>query len=615
MDLWASSHPQVAIEAFRGAAKSTLAEEAITLGAAYREFHNAIILGETYHRAVERLTAVKHEIETNPYLEELFGSLVGPVWTEGKIVLANGIIIQAFGRGQSLRGSKHLDHRPDLAFGDDIEDEESTKDEDAIRKTMRWLMAVVKPALAPHAKIRINGTRLHPKSVIVQLASQPDWVARQYPIEHIDPNTGDRAATWAARRPLAWIDEERASYARLGMSTEFNQEYMCEAEDAAQKPFTADLWRVEPTVRTWQAVYSMHDPARTTKATSARTGVAVWSWVNNRLIVWDAYAGYWKPDEIVADMFRVDELYRPIVLGVEQDGLEEFILQPLRHEQVRRGYSVPIRAMRAPKGKDDFIRSLQPFFKAHEVIFAKDTPDAYGEFMSFPSGLKDIPNALAYALRLRPGQSIYDSFSVQNIAEDLTAVARAPLWVALNASGACTAGALLQLVDGGVHVLADWVREGDPGAVLASLVADAGLECDRPPRYVAGPAHFANFDTVGLRPAARKIPVELRRGGSTLDGREELRGLLKRQHRGLPLFRVSTAARWTLNALSGGYARSTGKSGVLSEFPDEGPYKVLMEGIEAFAALLRTGSALADDQPLNYAYTPQGRRYVTTLPR
>lgn len=615
MDLWGSSIPQVAIEAFRGAAKSTLAEEAITLGSCYREFHNALILGETYHRAVERLTAIKHELETNPYIEDLFGSLVGPVWTEGKIVLTNGIIIQAFGRGQSLRGSKHLDHRPDLAFGDDIEDEESTKDEEAIRKTMRWLMAVVKPALAPGAKIRINGTRLHPQAVIVQLAAQPDWTARQYPIEHFDSESGERVATWADRRPLDWIDAERTSYARLGMSTEFNQEYMCQAEDAASKPFTADLWRVEPTVKTWQAVYSMHDPARTTNKTSASTGACQWSWVNNRLLVWDAYAGFWKPDEIVADIFRVDELYRPIVLGIERDGLEEFILQPLRQEQIRRGYSVPIRAMRAPKGKLDFIRGLQPFFKAHEVIFAKDMPEAKAQFLSFPSGRIDVPNALAYAFMLRPGQAIYDGFSVQNIAGDLSAVARVPLWVALNATAACTTGVLMQMVEGSLHVLADWVREGDPGAVLASIVADAGLECERPARYVAGPSHFTNFDTIGMRPAARKIPVELRRGGGVLEGREELRGLFKQAHRGIPRFRVAEAARWTLNALSGGYARATDKSGVLSEFAVEGPYKVLMEGVEAFAAMLRTGARLDEDAQINYAYTDKGVRYITSLPR
>ena len=51
--LWHGARPQVLIQAFRGAAKSTLAEEAIVIQACLRQFHNGIILGETYERAVD----------------------------------------------------------------------------------------------------------------------------------------------------------------------------------------------------------------------------------------------------------------------------------------------------------------------------------------------------------------------------------------------------------------------------------------------------------------------------------------------------------------------------------------------------------------------------------
>src|SRR5262249_29397762 len=155
----------------------------------------------------------------------------------------------------------------------------------------------------------------------------------------------------------------------------------------ATKPFTAEMFRVEPVLRSWHAVYAMVDPARTAKPeTSATTGVAVWSWINNRLIVWDAYARYWKPDEIIRDCFRIGEEFRPVVLGIEEDGLNEFILQPLRQEQIGRGISLPIQAVRAPKGKLDFIRALQPFFNAREVIFAKPLDELRAQLLSFPTG-------------------------------------------------------------------------------------------------------------------------------------------------------------------------------------------------------------------------------------
>jgi len=291
--------PRVLVQAFRGAAKSTLAEEAIIIQALTRGFHNGIILGETYERAVERLRAIKHELETNPLIFELFGEQVGPVWSEQKIVLTNGAIIQAFGRGQSLRGSKHLDWRPDRAFADDIENEDSVATPEAIEKTKNWLMATVEPALEPGALMRVNGTPLHPRCVICQLAADAAWVTRVYPVLHIDPTTGEERSTWPERFPLADITRKRAEYHRMGMAHSFAQEYMCQAEDPSTKPFTDNLIRVEPVVRTWHAVYAMCDPARSVKSTSATTGMAVWSWLANRLIVWDAFAGFWQPDEIV----------------------------------------------------------------------------------------------------------------------------------------------------------------------------------------------------------------------------------------------------------------------------------------------------------------------------
>src|SRR4029453_13747904 len=297
------------------------------------------------------------------------------------------------------------------------------------------------------------------------------------------------------------------------------------------------------------------DPARTVKATSSTTGVAIWSWVNNRLIVWDAYGHRWKPDEIIADMFAADEQYQPVTIGVERDGLEEFILQPLRQEQLRRGYAIPIRPMKAPKGKMDFIRSMQPFFKASEVVFAKDLPQAREQLLGFPTGAIDIPNALAYAMLLRPGQPVHDGFSGLNVGEEIFKLPRQPGYLSINATPMFTTAVMVQLNDGAFNVIWDAVREGDPGAVLSAIVADAGLEAGQRPKLYAPPEHFGNYDTVGLRGAVRKIPADLSQSGLGLDGRDEFPALFRRTIRSLPALRISSRARWTLNGFAGGYCK------------------------------------------------------------
>ncbi len=76
---------------------------------------------------------------------------------------------------------------------------------------------------------------------------------------------------------------------------------------------------------------------------------------------------------------------------------------------------------------------------------------------------------------------------------------------------------------------------------------------------------------------------------------------------------VAKEAPWVLNAFAGGYARMMLKGGILADFAEEGAYRVLMEGLESFAGLLKAGSPEEDDDDIQYATTPQGRRYRTAL--
>jgi len=607
---WHSDAPRVLDMVFRGGGKSTVAEEAIIVMACLQQFKNGLVIGETEPRAQERLAAIKHEFETNEDLLELFGDLKGRKWQETYIELSNGTVLRAHGRGQSLRGVKHLHYRPDIAFLDDLEDEESVRTPEARQKTMDWFVKTFMPALDPRARVRMAATPLHPEALALKLSRSPDWVVRKYPILYKDA-AGQEAATWPERYSLDWCRNKRREYESLGQRHAWQQEFMCEAENPEDKIFTPDLFRCEPQIKTWQPVYAVYDPARTVKSTSAMTGKIVGSWVNNRLIIWEAAGHLWKPDEIIEDIFNVDARYNPISIGVEEDGLHEFIMQPLRHAQINRGHPVPIRALKAPKGKLDFIRSLQPFFKAGEVIFAGDKlnfQELENQLMSFPSGRIDIPNALAYFLKLRPGIPMFDGFGAVNINEDIPVAQRHPAYLCVNATNSITTAMVVQVYDGMLSVLADFVREGDPGAVLADLIREASVFARKNFTLVAPTRHFQQYDQTGLVGVAKRIPVSINRGGVEVKGRAEIRDMMRKLSHGRPAFRVSTLASWTLRALSGGYAREIGHDHAV-----EGVYKVLCEGLECFAATLSSGLHDTENEGIRYATTSDGRRYMSAL--
>jgi len=365
----------------------------------------------------------------------------------------------------------------------------------------------------------------------------------------------------------------------------------------------------------------MVDPARSVGKRSATTAIPIWSWVANRLVVWDCRIGHWLPDEIISNMLDVDTQYRPVAIGVEEDALNQFILQPLRQAQVRHGHPLPIRPMAAKRytegrGKIDFIKSLQPFFAAGEVVFARPLPELTAQFLSFPKGYIDGPNALAYALKMRPGAALYDEFTQQNVCEEVGIAPHRQLYLAMNATKSYVTAVLVQFDGLTLNVIADDVDEGDPGQIAAAVVRRAQLTAiGRTLKIVAPPSHFDQWSNVGLQAAIARIPAEVIRGGSPADGQAEIRRLFQASVRGMPAVQVGYPARWTLNAFSGGYARSLKKGGGLTNEAEEGTYCTLMQGLESFCALMRVEVANEDTSGVGYTTSADGRRYRSAMVR
>lgn len=608
IDMWHSRDPYGLAMVFREGGKSTIAEEAFVIGAGYQLFHNAMIIGSTEKRACERLRAVKHEIEHNELVHLLFGSLVGAVWNEAEIILANGVRIIAVGRGQSLRGTKHLHYRPDFCFCDDIEESENVNTPDARDETLSWFMRVVIPAMDKHGRIRVNATPLDREALPFALQKRLKWKTLVVPIEYVD-DAGARRATWPGRYPLDWIDAKKRAFESVGKLDDYMREYMCVAEDPKKKSFTSDMFHVEPRVRTWHPTYAFLDPARTTKATSASTGWAVWSWVGNRLIVWDGGGGFWKPDEIVAKVFGLDQEYKPLTIGVEETGLNEFLMQPIRQEMVRRGVIVPVKPWNAPKDKMRFIAALQPFFMAKEITFAKEIQELRNQFLNFPSGRIDGPNALAYALLMRPGQAVYDEFGSDNVAIDLRLRSAEPAHLCLGARNGIVTAVLVQYSHGTLRIAQDWMREGDPSSVVPSIVKEARL-VHQNLKIVAAPEHWSGFNHLGLRGSVAKVPDELQRGAVPEMGRAELRELLRQRKSDVACVQVGIDARWTVNAFAAGYCFGIARNGTLTAEPVDDHYRTLMESVESFTGLLKTG--ISNER--NYQRTASGQLYVSALP-
>jgi len=599
--------------AFREGAKSTIGEEATIIMALFGEFRNGLIVGATADKAAERLHAIKAEFENNDLITEIFGDVRNQSnWSESEIALRNGTRLLAVSKNTSLRGTKYEDSRPDYLFIDDLEDAEDVRSPEARKQRLLWFRNVLLPATARGngSLVRMTATPLDRDCVAEVVSRDPEWVVGRYPAMYIDDN-GMEQATWPESLSLERFKKLEASAMREGRLDSFRAEYMCQAEVEETKAFKPDQIVVEPRVRKWEPVYCMFDPARTAKATSATTGFAAWSWVNNRLIIWDSWGKLLLPDEIINAMFEAEDRFQPVFIGVEEDGLNEFILQPIRQEQVRRGVTLPIQALRAPKSKLDFIRGLQPYFASREARLACDQPDLRSQLTTFPSGKIDVPNALAYALKMHPGAPMYEEFAEHHIAEALQPSRQSELLLAMNATATEVSAVAFQVLDGAVRIYGSWVREGEPQIVTADLLAAVNRTLMRRVSVTTGPKHWDKYLNVGLNQALRAAKVEVRKGGDVHTGRAALSNLMQRQNRAGQMFAVSAEATWVLRGLSGGYSRTMDKQGRLSDEPPNNTYRTVMEGLESAAVLLRAPTYIAEGGDVSYAYTDNGRRYMS----
>jgi len=120
------------IVAFRDSGKSSIITTSYPLWAILgkQQKKHILILSQTQDKARGHLRNIKHELENN----EILRNDLGPFEEEHGEFGVQALVLSKFGAkistgsvGQSIRGIRHREHRPDLIIADDIEDTQSVK--------------------------------------------------------------------------------------------------------------------------------------------------------------------------------------------------------------------------------------------------------------------------------------------------------------------------------------------------------------------------------------------------------------------------------------------------------------------------------------------------------
>lgn len=621
MDLWRSRDELIVIEAFREGAKTTLSEEFILMEAAFGNFNYALIFGETYTKACQRIEAIKHEIASNEKVRNLFGELKGSVWSENKILLKNGVLLEAHGWEEEIRGYKHRDNRPDRAYLDDIENASSVRDTATVDAGWKKIHLQLIPAMDKNGKVRMTGTPLADDCLIRRAAGSDDWVSGKFPICDRDIDDPEAQSLWPDRYPMEWIREKRDMYARNGMLREFMQEYMLVASGSQGKPFTEDMLR-------YQDVAPMHysprvvimDPARTVEVKkSDQTGHVTVSKVGNRIYVHQSGGEYWQPDQIVEGAFSMSRKHDDARVVIEKNSLDDWLLQPIRARSLMTGQFLELQPINAPQDRDKaaFIMGLRPFFIAGDIILVGGRAahqQLVGQILNFPSGKRDILNALAYALRVFSGVPVYGDFGPDNIVSGYTIERREQLLLGCNATGVETTACLVAVNGRNMTVLADWVSPLMPNDAIPDIVTL--IRAVYPGKAITAWVPADQFDQVGRNPlvaALKGAGLKANRAENAVMSRGSLSPSIRTTMNGRRMFLVDENARATLNALCEGYAFPVKSGGERGSVPAVGSARTLIEALETLTfAMTRPDNATIGGSA--NAVNSTGSPYMSALP-
>lgn len=632
VDLWRSVDPFVLFEAFRGAGKTTKAEEHVTLEGAFGNFHYGLIVGETYSKACQRLEAID-KLAKGEAIEELFG---GPVLArrsiENRVWFASGALLEAWGWEQELQSFKYQEHRPDLVWLDDIENAERVRDRAAVDAGMRKLELELVPALdQTRRRVRYTQTRRAEDCMVTRLAKAPDWLYFGMPICSGEIEAVTTFSNWPERYSLDWIREERARLQSKGMLSEFLLAYMLQAVNPESKPFKEEMFsEVDLSPWQWLPRFAIYDPSRTTNErrsrtlhASARTGKVVVSRLGSRILVHESLGAYWQPSELLDDIFSTQERQAPAEIGVEKDSLDQWLLQPLRIEMLKRGIVLPLKTLNAPqdRSKDEFIMGLQPFFEARDIVLVggrSNHPQLVAETVNFPHGPRDVLNALAYSMRMFAGVAVYEDFSGANIAEAPEPRGRETVYVGMNASPSEVVAVALLRDGRRLSVARDFARAGALADAVKTLVFEVKASFPQASLSVWVPADtYDQAQRIALVPALRAERLTPYRAEHAALARGCLSERIRTTWRNARLLMVDRKATHTLNALSSGYAFALERGERQAGEPKVGPARLIAEALECLVASLDGRELAKAELPkeANIGVSPGGQKFITSAPR
>ena len=360
-----------------------------------RQINVMVIVGKSQDNANVLLADVQSELQYNQRYERDFGKQYNAGnWAEGEFVTKDGCAFFARGRGQSPRGLRYRDNRPDYIVIDDLDDDELCQNEARVSKLTDWVKEALFGALdGGRGRFIMVGNLISKNSVLARIAATKGVHVSQV---NIYDKNGE--VTWKEK----WTKEEVQSMEQFMGYRSFQKEYM-------NNPITEGAvfkndwirWKKLPDLRKYESIIAYCDPSFKSSTKNDYKAIKVWGKTGTELHNIKNFVRQCSTTEMVRWFYNLHESLPEGVICdyyMEANFMQDIILDEFTVEGNLRGYQLPIRADHRKKpDKFQRIESISPLWERGFVWYNEDLKND-----------RDTLTGLEQLLALEKGSNTHD---------------------------------------------------------------------------------------------------------------------------------------------------------------------------------------------------------------
>lgn len=360
-----------------------------------------VVVGKSEDSANRLLGDIQAELGYNKRIIADYGKQMSMGdWTEGEFTTKDGVHFLACGRGQSPRGLRKRESRPDYIVIDDLDDDELCRNPRRVREMTDWVKEALFGALdVGRGRFIMVGNLISKTSVLANICK-----TKGVHVSEVKAVDGEGNPVWREK----WTKEEARGVADFMGYRAWNKEMM--HNPIIEGTVFKQEWikyAKRPAWREFDEFVLYIDPSWKSKKTNDTKAAKLWG--KHKTQLWHLRAFVRKAS--VAELVRwCYDLYEwsleqniPIRFMMEASFMQDIILDDFTIEGNLRGYQLPITGDKRKKpDKFQRVEAISPLWERGFVFYdisQKDDPDmqaGIAQTLAFEKGMSgndDAPDA------------------------------------------------------------------------------------------------------------------------------------------------------------------------------------------------------------------------------